>query len=57
MSGPTVSETPQKKDSEHCMFIQGVQGQTPDSSPLTPGTFDDLNPDARILTPDPPPDP
>ena len=28
-----------------------------DSSPLTPGTFDDGNPDARILTPDPPPDP
>ena len=25
-----------------------------DSSPLTPGTFDDGNPDARILTPDPP---
>ena len=24
-----------------------------DSSPLTPGTFDDVNPDARILTPDP----
>ena len=22
-----------------------------DSSPLTPGTFDDVNPDARILTP------
>ena len=28
-----------------------------DSSPLTPGPFDAVNPDARILTPDPPPDP
>ena len=28
-----------------------------DSSPLTPGPFDAVNPDARILTPWPPPDP
>ena len=38
------------------MYIKVCQCRT-DSSPLTPGTFDDENPDARILTPDPPPDP
>ena len=30
--------------------LYSSQELRPDSSPLTPGTFDDLNPDARILT-------